>query len=54
MPILPWYTKLEQTLDPAQELVSILLVGIIIVSFLMLFSKSNTTRTAWTVYVLMP
>lgn len=51
---MPWYKKLEESLLPAQGLVSILLIIIILVSIYALFSRNSVLRTAWVVYVLSP
>lgn len=48
------YRKIEAVLEPAQELVNVLLVAIIAVSAVMLFVRSNSARTAWVTYMLMP
>lgn len=54
MPLGETYKKVENALEPAHELVTILLIFIIVVSALMLFASSNSARTAWVTYMLMP
>jgi len=49
-----YYQKIEAFLEPAQGLVTVLLVLIIMVSVYMLFSRSNTARTGWVTYMFMP
>ena len=47
------YRKLNATLEPAQGVVTLLLLVIIAVSVWMLF-QDPVKRTAWTVYMFMP
>jgi hypothetical protein len=48
------YKGIEDWLTPYQDFVSILLVGIILVSTWLLFCGDSVQRTAWTVFMLSP
>jgi hypothetical protein len=48
------YDKAETILEPAQGLVTALLIVVIAASVYMLFSKSATLRTTWVVYMFSP
>lgn len=49
-----WLGKFEKALEPAQWLVSLLLVGIILGSVYLLFSKNAVARTSWAAWMILP
>ena len=49
-----WYRKTEEFLLPLRSLTTFLLILIMVVSFAMLFAKSNLVRVSWVTYVFMP
>ncbi len=51
---LPWYGKLEKMLMPAQGLVNLLLVGIILFSVYVIIKGDNVAKTGWLVYLISP
>lgn len=50
----PWYQKLENFLNPHQELVTLGLLVIIGVSLYLLFQGDSVKRTFWLVYLISP
>lgn len=51
---MPWYGKLEKVLGPSQEVVVLLLVGVILISAYLVVKGDAVKRTGWLVYLLSP
>jgi hypothetical protein len=50
---MPWYRRINAALMPAQHLVTVLLVGVIVITTAVLFAPP-AVRTAWLVFLLSP